>query len=281
MQEIDTLINARWVIPVEPQGAVLEHHSVAVSEGKIAAVLPTGAARERFAAARTCELSTHALIPGLVNLHAHSSMTLMRGLADDLPLMTWLKDYIWPAEARHVSPQFVHDGSSLAFAEMLRSGITCCNDMYFFPGATASAALEWGMRAALGIICIEIPTAYASDPEDYLAKGLAVRDEFRGEPLLSFTMAPHAPYTVADSSFRRIVTLAEELDLPIHLHLHETRDEIQDAVAQTGARPLARMDALGLVSPRLIGVHAGTWRRVKSTCWAGKEPPSHTARAPT
>jgi 5-methylthioadenosine/S-adenosylhomocysteine deaminase len=139
---------------------------------------------------------------------------------------------------------------------MLRGGITCFNDMYFYPESSARAALESGLRAAIGIICIEFPTRYASDAEDYLRKGLAARDEFRGEPLLSFTFAPHAPYTVADASFRRLMTYSEELDLPVHVHLHETAEEIQTSIVEHGQRPLARLDALGLVGPRLVGVHA-------------------------
>jgi len=202
------------------------------------------------------DLPNHALIPGLVNLHTHASMTLMRGLADDLPLMSWLKDHIWPAEAKHVSPEFVHDGTLLACAEMLRGGITCFNEMYFFPEAAARAALEAGMRAALGIIAFEFPTAYAADANDYIAKGLATRDAFGEEPLLSFCMAPHAPYTVSDKTFTRIVTIAEELDLPIHTHLHETRAEIDDSLAQHKARPLERLAALGVLGPRLIAAHA-------------------------
>src|SRR5262249_4132815 len=167
------------------------------------------------------ELPHHALIPGLVNLHTHASMTLMRGLADDLALMTWLKDHIWPAEAKYVSREFVYDGTLLACAEMLRGGVTCFNEMYFFPEAAAEAALAARMRAAIGIIAIEFPTAYAADADDYIAKGLAARDALREEPLLSFCMAPHAPYTVSDRTFTRVLTIAEELDLPIHVHLHE------------------------------------------------------------
>jgi 5-methylthioadenosine/S-adenosylhomocysteine deaminase len=235
---------------------VLADHSVAVADGRISAVLPTAQAERSHRAARRVELPNHALIPGLVNLHTHASMTLMRGLADDLPLMSWLKDHIWPAEAKHVSPEFVHDGTLLACAEMLRGGITCFNEMYFFPEAAARAALEAGMRAALGIIAFEFPTAYAADANDYIAKGLATRDEFGEEPLLSFCMAPHAPYTVSDKTFTRIVTIAEELDLPIHTHLHETKTEIEDSLAQHKTRPLERLAALGVLGPRLIAAHA-------------------------
>ena len=207
-------------------------------------------------AAERVELPNHALIPGLVNLHTHASMTLMRGLADDLALMDWLKDHVWPAEAKHVSPEFVYDGTLLACAEMLKGGVTCFNEMYFFPESAARAALDAGMRAALGIIAFEFPTPYAADANDYIAKGLATRDEFKEEPLLSFCMAPHAPYTVSDKTFGRILTIAEELDLPIHTHLHETLHEIEDGLAQHKARPLERLRGLGVLGPRLIAAHA-------------------------
>ena len=256
VEPIDTLIEAKWVIPVEPLGTVLEDHSVAIRDGIIVGVLPRAEANTRFAPAKRIALPEHALIPGLVNLHTHASMSLMRGLADDLPLMRWLNDHIWPAEAKHVSPQFVYDGTLLACAEMLRGGVTCFNEMYFFPEQAARAALDAGMRASIGIIALEFPTAYASDADDYISKGLAARDQLVNEPLLSFCMAPHAPYTVSDRTFGRVLMLAEELDLPIHVHLHETLDEIDQSVTQYGVRPLERLWKLGLLGPRLIAVHA-------------------------
>jgi 5-methylthioadenosine/S-adenosylhomocysteine deaminase len=256
LEAIDLLIDARWIIPVSPAGRVLEHHSVAVRDGRIVAVLPAAEAHATCLAAAHVALPRHALIPGLVNLHTHAAMALMRGLADDMPLMQWLRDRIWPTEAKHVSAQFVYDGTLLACAEMLRGGITCFNDMYLFPGEAARAALAMGMRAALGLVVIDTPTAYAADAEDYVAKGLTLRDELREHPLLSFCMAPHAPYTVSDQTFARLITLAEELDLPVHMHVHETRDEIAQSIAQHGVRPLERLRRLGLVGPNLIAVHA-------------------------
>src|SRR5258707_1751628 len=190
MQTVGLLIDARWVIPVEPAGAVLDDHSVAVAGGRIVAVLASAAAAERFEAREHLRLDRHALIPGLVNLHTHAAMTLMRGLADDLPLMTWLKDHVWPAEARHVSPEFVYDGTLLACAEMLRGGVTCFNEMYFFPEAAARAALEAGMPAALGIIAFEFPPAYAARPDDYIAKRLGTHHPLREEAPLSFCLWP-------------------------------------------------------------------------------------------
>jgi len=244
------------VVPVEPAGAVLEDHAVAVRDGKIEAVLPASQAAARFAAYDQLCLEDHVLIPGLVNAHTHAAMSLMRGLSDDLPLMRWLEDHIWPAEAKHVSPQFVRDGTLLACAEMLRGGITCFNDMYFFPEAALEAAAAAGMRVALGLIVIDFPSAYASDPADYLRKGLELRDRHRENPLVSFCLAPHAPYTVSDATFRKIATLAGEIDVPVHIHLHETRDEIARSLAEHGVRPLERLRRLGLLGPGLIAVHA-------------------------
>jgi 5-methylthioadenosine/S-adenosylhomocysteine deaminase len=250
------LLSARWVVPVEPAGAVLEDHAVAVSDGRIEKVLPAAQARAEFPAYEPVELPDHVLVPGFVNAHTHAAMALMRGLSDDLPLMRWLEEHIWPAETRHVSPRFVRDGTLLACAEMLRGGITCFNDMYFYPEAALEAALEAGVRASLGLIVVDFPTAYASDPADYLRKGLALRDRVGEHPLVSFCLAPHAPYTVSDATFRRVATLAAELDLPVHVHVHETENEIERSVAEHGMRPLERLGKLGLLGPGLIAVHS-------------------------
>jgi 5-methylthioadenosine/S-adenosylhomocysteine deaminase len=250
------LIEPRWLVAVEPAGSALAEHAVAVRDGNIEAVLPASQARARFAGYERIALDQHVLIPGLVNAHTHAAMTLMRGLADDLPLMRWLEEHVWPAEKRHVSPQFVSDGTLLACAEMLRGGITCFNDMYFFPQAALESALEAGMRSAHGIIVVEFPSAYAADAADYLRKGLEVRDRYGDEPLASFCLAPHAPYTVSDATFRQVATLAAELDLPVHLHVHETQDEVQRSLAEHGVRPLERLRRLNLLTPNLIAVHA-------------------------
>ena len=251
----DLLLLPQWVVPVEPAGTLADH-AVVVQNGRILDVLPADAAQARYAAAQTLALPGQALIPGLINLHGHAAMSLFRGMADDLPLMDWLNQRIWPAEKQHVSEAFVRDGTLLAAAEMLAGGITACNDMYFFPQAAGEAFLQAGMRATLGLIVLEFPSAYASDADDYLAKGLALRDELKDEPLLSFTFAPHAPYTIADATFSRIGTLAEQLGLPIHTHIHETADEIQHSLTQYGVRPLERLAQLGLLGPNFIGVHA-------------------------
>jgi 5-methylthioadenosine/S-adenosylhomocysteine deaminase len=175
-QRVDTVIAAEWVVPVEPAGVVLGDYAVVVDHGRIVAVEPRSEVERRYEPRERIDLPRHVLIPGLVNLHTHAAMTLMRGLADDLPLMTWLREHIWPAEMRHVSPQFVYDGTLLAAAEMLRGGVTCANDMYFYPESAARAFVDAGMRASVGIIAVEFPTPYAADAEGHVEKGLAARD---------------------------------------------------------------------------------------------------------
>ena len=256
MRPVDTLISARWVVPIVPRATVLPDHSVAIDGGRIAAVLPTALARSQFQPAHHVQLAQHALAPGLVNAHSHAAMNLLRGTGDDLPLARWLAERIWPLERALVNERFVYDGTRHAAAEMLRAGITCCNDMYFYPEEAARAFIDLGMRCVVGIIALEFPSSYATDADDYLRKGLRTRDALREEPLVSFTLAPHAPYTVADATLSRIAMLAEELDLPVHTHLHETDAEIAESVQQHGTRPLARLDRLGLVTERLLAVHA-------------------------
>ena len=255
-ERIDLLLRPRWIIPVEPAGLTLENHAVAIKGGRILAVLPSDEVHARFTSDSTVDLPNQVVIPGLVNLHAHAAMNLMRGIADDLPLMRWLQEAIWPAESRHVSPAFVREGTLLAAAEMLRGGITTCNDMYFYPDAAAEAFAVAGMRAIVGLVLLEFPTSWASDADDYLRKGLAVRDQWRDQPGISFSIAPHAPYTVSDASFQRVRTLADELNVPIHVHLHETRNEVRDALAEHGMRPIERLARLGVLGENLIAVHA-------------------------
>jgi len=252
----NTLLRPRWILPVEPAGAVLEDHCVALRDGLIEAVAPAADADARFADYARVDLPRHALIPGLVNAHTHAAMALMRGLADDLPLMRWLEEHVWPAEMKHVSARMVREGTLLACAEMLRGGTTCFNDMYFFPEAAIEAALAAGLRVSAGMIVFDFPSAYGADPDDYLAKGLALRDRWRDHPQVSFCLAPHAPYTVSDATFRKVAKMAGEVDVPLHIHLHETADEIRRSLAEHGVRPLARLARLGLLGPNLIAVHA-------------------------
>jgi 5-methylthioadenosine/S-adenosylhomocysteine deaminase len=253
--QIDTLLLAPWIIPVEPDARVLRDHALAVDSGKIVELLPAEDAERKYRALEVERLDGHALIPGLINSHCHAAMSLFRGLADDLPLMDWLNEHIWPAEQRWLSPAFVADGTQLAAAELIRCGVTTFCDMYFFPRQAAETAADAGLRVAVGLVMLEFPTPWARDADEYLAKGLDVHDRFRGHPRVRTVLAPHAPYTVSDTSLRRIATLAEEIDVPIQMHLHESPVEIAQSLEQHGKRPLHRLLDLGLLSPRLMAVH--------------------------
>ena len=251
----DLLIEAGFVVPVVPHGVVLEDHAVAVRDGRIVAVLPIGEARGRFQPRQVVSRPEAALIPGLVNTHTHNPMTLLRGVADDLPLKVWLQQHIWPIEAAVISPDFVADGITLAIAEMLRGGTTCVNENYFFPDVQAATYKRHGFRARVGLPVIDFPTAWAKSDDEYFERAGEVHDQWRDDALIATAFAPHAPYTVNDANFERVRMLADQLDLPVHLHLHETAQEVQQSQEQYGQRPIARLDRLGLFNDRLIAVH--------------------------
>jgi 5-methylthioadenosine/S-adenosylhomocysteine deaminase len=252
---VDLIIEARWLCPVVPENTLLEYQSVVIHSGQIVDICTTVLAGEQYQPGEVVQLTEHILIPGLINLHTHTAMTLMRGLADDLPLMPWLEQHIWPAEQNLVSPDFVHDGTLLGCAEMLSGGVTCFNEMYFYPQASVTAITQAGMRANLGLLVLDFPSVYASDADDYLQKGFISHDSWRSNPLITSSIAPHAPYTVSNKTFESIVTYAEQLGLGIHTHLHETQSEIAQSEAQYGLRPLQRMAEFGLLGPSFVAAH--------------------------
>ena len=254
MSTADTLIHAGHIVPVVPRGQVLEKHALAISEGRISAIVPSDAAGD-IEAAEEIHLPDHVLLPGFINAHGHAAMTLLRGYADDLALAPWLENYIWPAEAQHVSPEFVRDGTDLALAEMIRSGTTFFSDMYFFPNVVAERAQRAGMRCQLSFPVFDFPSAWGQDADDYISKGLALRDDLKHSDLVSVVFGPHAPYTVNPDALAKVATLANELDLVIHTHLHETAQEVADFEAARGSRPLAKLYELGLIGPRTQCVH--------------------------
>lgn len=251
---VDTLINARWIIPIVPENCVLENHALVINEGKIIDLLPQQDAG-KYQAYDVIERGDHVLLPGLINAHTHAAMSLFKGLADDLPLREWLEEHIWPAEAECGDAEFVYDGSELAIAEMIRGGISCFNDMYFFPNETAAAAQKIGMRANIGLPIIDFPTRWAKDIDEYISKGIEVHDAFKSEPLISFSFSPHAPYTVSDGAFKKCQPIMDELGLNLHIHIHETAHEVEESVEKHGIRPLARLQKLGLLGPNFIAVH--------------------------
>jgi 5-methylthioadenosine/S-adenosylhomocysteine deaminase len=252
--------SADWLLTADRHDRALEAHALVVRDRRIVAIQPVADALRRFPSADHTALPGQVLMPGLINAHTHLAMTLFRGLADDLPLADWLNGHVWPAEKQWLSDEFVHDGSLLAIAELLRGGVTCFADMYFFPDAVARAAAHAGIRALLHAPVLEFPTAWAAGPDEYIHKALALHDDFRGHPLISVGIGPHAPYTVSNDTFRRILMLTNELAVPMSLqtHVHETAAEVSDALAATGVRPLARLHALGMTGPSFQCVHMTT-----------------------
>ena len=249
------MIEARWVLPIVPKNTLLEHQAVIVHIGVIVDICTIEHAHAYYEAAEIIKVAEHVLMPGLINLHTHAAMNLMRGLADDLPLMPWLESHIWPAEAQLLSANFVKEGTLLACAEMLSGGITTFNDMYFYPEAAAQACLQIGLRANLGLVVLEFSTKYASNATSYIEKGTQTRDALKNEPLLSFSFAPHAPYTVSDETFLEINILAEQLEMGIHTHLHETLEEISQSKQTHGLTPIARFAKLGLLGANTTLAH--------------------------
>jgi 5-methylthioadenosine/S-adenosylhomocysteine deaminase len=252
---VDLCIDARWIVPIAPPGA-LDHHSLVVDRERIVGIMPTAEAERDYQPRERVALPSHALLPGLVNAHTHAAMALLRGIADDVPLKPWLEQHIWPREARFLSPEFVRDGTLVAAGEMLLGGITCCADQYFFPEAAARAYRQSGMRAFIGMPVVDFPTPYAADAEGCIREGLAARDAWKQEGRLTFAFAPHAPYTVSDASWEKIVVYARQLDLPIQTHLQETREELETSLVSVGVSPLGRLERLGVTGPGFIAVHA-------------------------
>lgn len=257
MQHCDTLILADWCIPVEPHELVLAEHAVAINDGRIVELLPAADAREKYEPGVLVERPGHVLIPGLVNAHTHAAMTLLRGVADDMPLERWLSEGVWPIEGRFAGAEMVRDGTRLAIAEMLLSGCTCFSDQYFFPEIVAETAVDLQMRAMVGTPVIESETQWAANAAECLSKGAdLVHDAYADHPLISSCFAPHSCATVSDESFTALRVLADQLDSRVQIHLHESAAEIEDALARTGKRPFERLNALGLVNASLLAVHA-------------------------
>ncbi|WP_259756512.1 TRZ/ATZ family hydrolase [Pseudomonas sp. GCEP-101] len=251
---LDLLLFPTWIVPVEPAGVVLRDHGLGIRDGRIALLAPRAEAL-RHPATETRELPGMLLSPGLINAHGHAAMSLFRGLADDLALMTWLQEHIWPAEAKWVGEDFVRDGTELAIAEQLKGGITCFSDMYFFPQVACEVVHKAGVRAQISAPVLDFPVPGARDADEAIRQGLALRDDLKHHPRIKVAFGPHAPYTVSDDKLENILMLAEELDAGIHMHVHETAFEVQQALEKHGERPLARLHRLGLLGPRFQAVH--------------------------
>ncbi len=254
MPDFDTVLHPDWVVPIAPRREVFTGFSVALKDGQIAAIAPRDLA-QNFDANEHLALAGTALMPGLINLHCHAAMALLRGYADDLPLMTWLQQFIWPTESHFISQEFVRDGSELAIADLLMGGTTTMADQYFFPEITAEVADRVGLRALLTFPVIDVETAWARDAEACINRGLALRDQYRDHDRIEVGFGPHSTYMVSEKTLARVAMLAEELDAPIQIHLHETREEVLSSVERVGMRPIDFLEQVGLLGPRTQCVH--------------------------
>jgi len=252
---VDTIIHAKWIVPVIPHAKVFTDCAIAINKGRIVAIKPSAEINKLYHSDNEKHLNKHVIMPGLINAHGHAAMSLLRGYADDVALDTWLNDYIWPTEAQQVNPEFVKQGAELAIAEMIRSGTTCFSDMYFFPDQTAAAAHNTGIRCQVAFPILEFPSAWANDAKEYISKGLNLRDDYRSNELVNIVFGPHAPYTVSNETFERVAMLAPEIQSPIHVHLHETAGEVSDALEASGKRPIERLHDLGVLTPSTQCVH--------------------------
>lgn len=255
MQSVDHIVHAQWIITCEEKNQILNQHALVIHEGIIQAILPSKDVKNHYQATVTHDYSSHAIIPGLINSHTHLGMSYLRGIADDLALMNWLNHYIWPAEKKFVSASFVYDGTSLGIAELIRSGTTCFNEMYFFMNDTARATEKAGIRGLIGMTVINFPTNWAKNFDEEIHKGIEFLETFKNHPLIGMTVAPHAIYTVPEEPLLRIKEIAEDYHLKINMHVNETADEIKQSLAKTGLTPLKRLERVGLISERLIAIH--------------------------
>lgn len=249
----DLIIHAGLVLP-HANSAVLRDHAIVIQNGKISNIISSDSV-EADSAYSELHYPNQLLMPGLINSHTHTPMTLLKGFADDLPLNVWLEQHIWPIEGAMMSEEFVRDGCNLAIAEMLRSGTTCFSDMYFYPNVIAECARQAGIRATIGLPILEFPSAWADDADNYINKGLMLADELQHEPLLQTVLAPHSVYTVAPPTLKRVATLSDELDKKVHIHLQENASEVANCIAEHGHRPMQVLKDAGLVNPHLIAVH--------------------------
>lgn len=252
---VSLIVTNGTVVTMDGGGRVITPGALAIDGRDIVGVGTVEAIASAYAAAETIDAAGGVVMPGLVNTHTHAPMVLYRGLADDLALMDWLEQYIFPAEARTVTPAFVRAGTRLAALEMIRSGTTTFADMYYFEEEIARVTRDAGLRAVLGQTVIGFPVPDAKTPVEGLARAERFIREFAGDDLIVPGVAPHAMYTLDAETLKAARSLADRLGAPVLVHLAETRTEFDDALRNHGATPTAYLDALGFFGPRTIAAH--------------------------
>jgi 5-methylthioadenosine/S-adenosylhomocysteine deaminase len=257
-QTAERMISARWVVTMDPQRRVIENGAVVIRGDSVHAVGTEADLQKTYKIKNVLRAGNAILAPGLINTHTHAPMSLFRGIADDLTLQEWLERYIFPAEAKNVSPEFVRAGTRLACLEMLLSGTTTYADMYYFEDLIAEETKKAGMRGVLGQTIIQFPVADAKSPQEGLARTEQFLKRFQGDPLITAAPAPHAVYTNSDETLQAARMLANKYDAPLLIHLSETRKENEDLAAKRKLSPTRLLDQLGVLSGRTLAAH-GVW----------------------
>jgi len=255
MKSCDLIISAPWVLPVAPENTALTEHSVAISGGTIIAVGPTDYIVQNYSGTEHLKLTHHIVLPGLINTHCHSAMTLLRGAGEDQPLKAWLEETIWPLEAAVMDDNYVTLGTQLAVAEMLLCGTTTFSDMYFLPEKVADVCIDVGIRAQLSFPIIEFANAWSHSADDALAKGLALHEQLKGNNLVHVALGPHSGYSLSAAELEHIAQVGLEQNLPIQMHIHETAQEVADAHQSMGQSWIERCAEIGMLGPHVQAVH--------------------------
>lgn len=254
MQAVDKILYPKWLITMAGEVQALTNHAVVIQQNKIQDVLPSHEAMLQYNAKQSITLADHALLPGFINAHTHSPMSLFRGMADDLPLMDWLHQHIWPAEAKWLSPAFVRVGTELAIAEMISCGTTCFNEFYFFAEDIIATAKKTGLRCVMNSTLFNGSNAYGSSENEFFEKAI---DVFAKEqhPLITIGIGPHSPYAVSKDYLIKVRDFAEQHALPVTMHVHETQAEIAICQEKYNRRPIDFLQNIGLLSTHFQAVH--------------------------
>ena len=255
-REVSIVIANGTVVTMTGEGQIVENGAIAIDGTDIVAVGPADDIRRQFRGRETIDAADHVIMPGLVNTHTHAPMVLYRGLADDRALMDWLTNYIFPAEAKTVSPEFVRAGTRLAALEMIRSGTTTYADMYYFEEEIARETSSAGLRGVLGQTIIQFPVADAPTPRDALTRAEQFIKAFKGDPLVTPAVAPHAVYTLDGPTLSAARDLSRKYGVPTLIHLAETRDEIKTVAERHQATPVGYLHKLGFLGPGVLAAHA-------------------------
>jgi len=255
MLNVDYILYGDYVLPVDEPFSLIQDGAVAVRGREIVAVGTSESISKQYAPRNVIKKEKSVILPGLINTHTHAAMVYFRGIADDLPLKEWLEGHIWPAENRWLSPEFISDSIELACLEMLKAGVTTYNDMYFYEDAAGLATKKIGMRAVLGSGILDFPSVSANSTEEYLENARNFIRDWNGDELITPCIAPHALYTCSPETLKKSRALADQLDVPLHIHLSETQWEVNEVMVRHRKKPVEYLESLGFLDEKVLAAH--------------------------